>query len=454
MTGKTGKSEEFDRRERWKPAPRPEWVSRINAEGEIFDKRSIVPLDENSLLASARENTGLSDFGEDGWIEHFRVLVRAIEDEARLNLMGRILTRIDFVSYLETRLRIQDAYRRHPEIEDEVIHEPVMILGHGRTGTTILHEVLSTDPRFRIVKRWEAMFPCPPPEAKTYRSDPRIALADARIKVFDRVTPEWTAMHAFGGELPVECAEYLYASFLSNVFVFSFQIPSYAEYLAKQDVGQTIRWHQRFLKLLQWKYKEDRWLLKNPIWIDYIPRVLEFYPDAKIVLTHRDPITVGDSFVNVMGTIFWWRTDDPWGGGMLDDLVMADGRAATHQNLMRWMEDGTLRPGQVANVQYADFMHDPAAAVHGANLEEMQSPILQHDIGRSFGYERCPRRPVETPREQERRNGRRVIGAGESVGDIRVVLRAAIPRAGDDEGFGRRRRRWRRRFDHFDAEVA
>lgn len=356
---KTDAKKSFDRRERWQPAPRPEWVARLNAEGELFDKKSIVPLDENSLLASARENTGLTDFGDDGWIDHFRVLIRAIEEEARLNLMGRILTRIDFVAYLEMRLRIQDAYRRHPEIEDEVIHEPVMILGHGRTGTTILHEVLSTDPRFRIVKRWEAMFPCPPPEESTYLTDPRIALADARIKVFDRVTPEWTAMHAFGGELPVECAEYLYACFLSNVFVFSFQIPSYAEHLAKQDVGYTIRWHQRFLKLLQWKFKRKHWLLKNPLWIDEIPRVLEVYPDAKIVLTHRDPITVGDSFVNVMGTIFWWRTDDPWGGGMLDTLVMADGRAATQQNLMRWMEDGTLKKGFVSNVLYADFMRDP-----------------------------------------------------------------------------------------------
>lgn len=88
MTKTTGSPEAFDRRERWKPAPRPEWVARINAEGEIFDKRSIVPLDENSLLASARENTGLSDFGDDGWIEHFRVLIRAIEEEARLNLMA------------------------------------------------------------------------------------------------------------------------------------------------------------------------------------------------------------------------------------------------------------------------------------------------------------------------------------------------------------------------------
>ncbi len=356
-------SETYDRRARWEPKPRPEWVKRLNEEGELLNSKSIVPLDENSLLAEACANTGLSDFGDDGWIDHFRVLIRAIEEEAKLNLMGRILTRSDFVQYLEIRLQIQDYYTRFPEIDDEVIHEPVMILGHGRTGTTILHEVMSTNPQFRIVKRWEAMFPCPPPEAASYDTDPRIERAHKLITIFDRVTPEWKAMHKFGGDLPVECAEYLYACFLSNVFVFSYQIPSYAAYIQEQDVGYTIRWHQRILKLLQWKYKKDHWLLKNPLWIDHIPRVLEFYPDAKIILTHRDPITVSDSFVNVMGTIFWWRTDDPWGGGMLDDLVMADGRAETHANLMRWMEDGTLRPGYVSNVLYQDFMDDPVETI-------------------------------------------------------------------------------------------
>ncbi len=375
----------YDRRERWQPAPRPEWVARINEEGEVLDAKSVVPLDENSLLASARANTGLEDFGDDGWIEHFRVLIRSIEEEAKLNLMGRILTRSDFVGYLEARLRIQDAYKRNPEIDDEVIHEPVMILGHGRTGTTILHEVMSTDPQYRIVKRWEAMFPCPPPEASTYATDARIELADQRITIFDRVTPEWKSMHKFGGDLPVECAEYLYASFLSNVFAFSFQIPSYAAYLAEQDVSETIRWHQRFLKLLQWKYKKDHWLLKNPLWIDHIPEVLKIYPDAKIVLTHRDPITVSDSFVNVMGTIFWWRTDDPWGGGMLDELVMADGRSTTHANLMRWMEDGTLRPGYVSNVLYQDFMDDPVSTL--AQLSsDLRLPFDEAAAARVRGY--------------------------------------------------------------------
>jgi hypothetical protein len=352
-----------DRRQVWQPKPRPEWVARLNEEGDVLNMRSVVPLDEDSLLAEARKNTGLNDFGDDGWIEHFRALLVAIEKEAKLNFMGRLLTRSEFINYLEIRLQVQDYFKRFPEIDDEVIKEPVMLLGHGRTGTTILHETLSVDPQFRVVKRWEALYPAPPPQERTYLSDPRIAQADKFITIFDRVTPEWKTMHKYGGDLPVECAEYLYACFLSNVFIFAFQIPSYARYLATQDPRYTIRWHERILKFLQWRYKKPHWLLKNPIWIDLIPQVLEVYPDAKILLTHRDPVVVSDSFVNVMGTIYWWRTDDPWSGGMLDDLVIPELRAKAQNNLIKWMEDGTLRPGYVSNILYKDFVRDPAAAL-------------------------------------------------------------------------------------------
>ena len=380
-----GSSEQRDRRKTWQPAPRPEWVARLNQEGDVLSMRSTVPLDENSLLAEARRNTGLDDFCDDGWLEHFRALLKAIEAEARLNFIGRLLTRCEFINYLEIRLRLQDYFKRFPEIEDEVVKEPVMLLGHGRTGTTILHETLGEDPQFRIVKRWEALYPAPPPEEATYLSDPRIEKAERFITVFDRITPEWKTMHKYGGELPVECAEYLYACFLSNVFVFAFQIPSYAKYLADKDPKYTILWHQRVLKFLQWKYHKKHWLLKNPIWIDLIPQVLEVYPDAKIILTHRDPIVVADSFVNVMGTIFWWRTDDPWAGGMLDDLVIPELRARAQNNLIKWMQDGTLRPGYVSNVLYQDFVKNPEKTIRGI-YADLKLTLTESALSRMIAY--------------------------------------------------------------------
>ena len=112
-------SQPSDRRQRWIPRPRPEWVDRINEEGRVFDSRSVVPLDESSLLDYATRNTGLDDFGEDEWREPFQILLRSIDEEADLNLMGRLTTRSDLLTHLEGRLQIVDWYKQHPEVEEE-----------------------------------------------------------------------------------------------------------------------------------------------------------------------------------------------------------------------------------------------------------------------------------------------------------------------------------------------
>ena len=276
-----------DRRAHWTPAPRPEWVARVNEEGEHLNIKSIIPLDENSLLREAMDNTGLSDFGDDGWIDHFRVLIKAIEEEAKLNLCGRILTRSDLILYLQARLEVNECYKQHPEIDNEVITAPVFIVGSGRSGTTIFHEALSQDQQFRVVKRWEAMFPCPPPEEESYLTDARIEKAHKLITLPERIAPEWKTMHAQAGDLPVECIEFLYLTFLSEVYYCAFQIPSYVEYFNKQDIGQTFAWHKRILKLLQWKYKKPHWLLKSPTHMPVLPELLEAYPDAKLIFMHN-----------------------------------------------------------------------------------------------------------------------------------------------------------------------
>jgi hypothetical protein len=361
--------EAYDRRTDWKPAPRPEWVARLNEEGETLNIKSIVPLDETSLLSEARKNTGLDDFGDGNWLEHFRVLINAIENEAKLNFAGRILTRSDLLMYLEARLAVTDCYKKNPEIEDEVITEPVFIVGSGRSGTTIFHEALSQDEQFRVVKRWEAMFPCPPPLEETYLTDPRIEKAHQLITLPERIAPEWKTMHAQAGDLPVECIEFLYLTFLSEVYYCAFQIPSYVDYFRKQDIAETFEWHKRILKLLQWKYKKPHWLLKGPTHMPVLPQLLEAYPDAKLIFMHRDQVTTADSVVNVQGTIYWWRTDDPWSGGMLDDVMMVEGRVKMWDRIIAWMEDGTIPKGQFTNVIYQEFCADPMAAIRGGYQE-------------------------------------------------------------------------------------
>jgi Sulfotransferase family len=355
-----------DRRAHYTHPPRPEWVRRINEEGAVLGD-GVVPLDAASLLATAMTNTGLSDFGDDDpqdhWREHFALLLRAIEQEADLNLLGRLLTRADLLMYLQARLQATDWFRRFPQIADEVITKPVFIVGLPRSGTTILHEVLSQDRQFRIVKKWEALFPCPPPQERSYHSDPRIARADAFIKIQDRISPEWRSMHAVAGDLPVECIEFTTACFLSEMFTASFQIPSYQAHLQAADIREMYRWHRRMLQLLQWRFRRPHWLFKGCNHEPYIPQLLETYPDARIIYTHRDPIRAVASVVSVQGTIFGFRTDNPFSTHSYDNWLMMDSVAKMLEQRMRWVGDGTIPAGQVTHLRFADFCAQPLAAI-------------------------------------------------------------------------------------------
>jgi len=351
----------FDRRSRWQPRPRPDWVRRINEEGRIFDLKGIVPLDEGSLLHHAIRNTGLDDFGDDEWREPFRILLRSLEEEADLNLIGRIFTRSDLLIHLEGRLRVTDWYKRHPAVNDEEIREPVFVIGLPRSGTTIMQEILGADPGFRTVKMWEAKFPVPPPAPGDPTPDPRIAKADALTTFQDRITPEWAGMHKVGGKLPVECIEFMYSSFLSDAFSASFQVPTYSNYLAQVGLAYAFAWHKRILKLLQSTCRPERWLLKGPTHIPYLPPLFQTYPDAKIVLMLRDPVKALASVVDVCGTLFWMRSDDPFSGDSYGHFLSVDPVVANLERMIGWLEDGTIPRQRVQPVRYRDFFADPEA---------------------------------------------------------------------------------------------
>lgn len=349
----------YDRRLVWQPPRRPDWLREVNALGLKMDMSGIIPLDEQSLLDQARRNTGLDDFGDNEWLPHFRLLLQGIKDEADLNFFGRILTRSDLLIYLEARLSITDTYKRHPEIDQEVIKEPIFIVGSGRAGTTILHEVLSLDPQFRSVRRWEALFPCPPPEEATYETDQRIEKTQNLLDVIHAVSPAWSAMHVQGAKIPVEDIEFTYCAFFSEVWPLSFQLATYEKYFADQDPSYHYFWHKRILKLLQWKFKKPHWLFKNPTFTYQIPHLLKTYPDARLIFPHRDPIVGNDSSVDVMGNIYYWRTDDPWGKLTIESRMLAKPRAELWDRVIEWMNDGTIDKDKVSNIIFQDFVHDP-----------------------------------------------------------------------------------------------
>ena len=130
----------------WTAPPRPEWLMALNREGDSFDLPALVPLDAASLLHHACESTGLDDFGEDLWREPFSTLINALEHEARLTLMGRLMARSDIILWLSSRLQVVDLLKNHPKIHNEKITPPMLSVGLPRSGTSILFELLTKDP--------------------------------------------------------------------------------------------------------------------------------------------------------------------------------------------------------------------------------------------------------------------------------------------------------------------
>lgn len=348
---------------RWTPKPRPDWLQQLNREGACLDIQGIVPINPASLLETAVANAGgLNNFGDEDWREPFEVVVKAIEQEAELSLMGRIMARSDLLNWLENRLLVEETYRLHPEIEDELIEAPVFITGLPRSGTSILFELLARDEQVRVPQSWEAMFPCPPPEQESYHHDPRITLADQRLTQWNRVAPEYQSMHEMGATIPCECLSLMNHSFISDQLRSIHQVPSYDQWLAKADLTPAYRYHKRLLKLLQWRCP-GRWLLKAPSHMGSLDTLLQTYPDARIVQTHRDPIVAMASVTNLLGTIYWMRSDKVFDSTAFGELMMAKATAKRLEHVMEQCERGIIPVQQIYHSSYQQLLEHPMVAI-------------------------------------------------------------------------------------------
>lgn len=245
------------------------------------------------LMAQARTATGLDDFGEDSFREGLEILVDSATREARFNEMGRAAFLGQVVELLSQRLQVEAWYRRHPEIDEQQIVAPLIGLGLPRTGSTALSMLLAEDPAVRVIRNWEGMRPCPPPETATQHTDPRIALAQQSMERRDRLFPRMKQMVPSTATSPVECQMFMGMDFKSQLFQASAQIPSYVEWLNHQaDLVPTYRFVKRVLKLLQWRCPPHRWRLKNPSHSVFIKALDEVFPDARYWMTHRDVANV------------------------------------------------------------------------------------------------------------------------------------------------------------------
>ena len=349
----------------WQPPDREPWAQRLVEIGRNLgdDGRSLVELDAECLIAAAERTTGLAAWGDDSFREPLGVLCGALEADAQLHLLGRIFARSELQRILQARLRVVDWRAEHPEVEGESVERPIFITGLGRSGTTLLHELLAQDPANRVPHLWETFFPVPPPEDASTSEDLRIQAADAEITLMDAAIPAFTAMHENAGHLPTECIFLFAQEMVTDMFTGEFRVPSYTMWVAGCDKAPLYASHRRLLQLLQSRDRRARWVLKAPSHLSALPALFAEYPDARVVWTHRDPLRVVGSLCNLMATLHWMRSDHVDYAAIV--AAMSFGLPYLCNEVREQRARGELPEDRIADLRYADLVEDPLACVRG-----------------------------------------------------------------------------------------
>ncbi|MAG34078.1 MAG: sulfotransferase [Deltaproteobacteria bacterium] len=274
-----------------------------------------IVFEEQALLAAARRKSGLSNFGDPGFREPLRRLLHSLEHEAQLSESGRTSQYERVIGNLVTRLSAEEFITRHPEILQEEITAPAVIVGPTRSGTTRLQRLLCEDPRHFAVLWWENRCPVPLPGSNWRTADPRIPLAQDEVRRILEAVPELASIHPWDPLGPDEDALLCEHAFLSHVPESSLHVPSYRDWLQDQDQTPAYEFLARMLRILQWQKKQrgergERWILKTPQHLGFLEDFSRIFPDARIIQTHRDPCVTLPSAASMFSALWKVSSDE------------------------------------------------------------------------------------------------------------------------------------------------
>lgn len=340
------------------------------------------------LIGRAVAETGIDDVavGGDDFLECFSSFCRALDGEARLSEMGRIGTEMYVLRILVNRLRFHRDLRDHPEILDEEIAPPIVVVGLPRTGTTKLQRILSEDPNMQRLDTWRLLNPAPFP-GPVNGEDPRIGFARESVEQL-RAFPEFYAAHPTDACWPDEDAILFEYTFDSYIHAFRYHIPSHRQRVMSRPDNSPYQYERRLLQYLQWQDGGGRgrpWVLKTPIHVGHLSTLLEVFPGATVVHCHRDPRAVMASFARLIELFQSLTSDD------VDiDMVRRHNLEYLSRELERNLADREAGcEGRVIDVMFEDIRDDIASVLrriyHKAGLE------IGSDLARTFtAWERDP----------------------------------------------------------------
>jgi hypothetical protein len=378
----------------------------------------VASLRAGELLAEARERTGLSELGDPSWREGLEVL---LDDLARTELsdLGRMVWRGRLLNHLVQRLRVLDVLARHPEIERQPVPAPVFIVGLPRTGTTALSHLLAADPDTRSLRVWESAQPVPPPEAATQHADPRIAVAARQLEAMQKLSPRLAAMHEDTPTGPTENHDLLGMSFRTFHFEGMAYVPRYVAWWLACDMAPAYALMRRTLQLLQWRCPPTRWQLKSPPDSFCLDAVLAVFPDARFLVTHRDPAAVLGSVCSLMAAMYELTGKPP------RPEAIGASELASWAEAMRRLLAVRERAGEArfADVHFHDLVADPVATAARA-YERLGLPF-------TAAAERamCAHASAN-PRGRHGAHHYRLSDFGLDAGAVRAAFRAYVERCG------------------------
>jgi hypothetical protein len=320
------------------------------------------PLDlsEDGLLADARESTGLDDFGDESFREGLRVLLETYETTANLSEGGRKRTQRRLLMLLTTRLRIQAAFARHPEIREIEIRRPLYVTGLPRSGTSALFNLLAEDPRHRPLLLWEGLFPDPLENLAPGQEDPRLEAVRAFNEADRKRNPDFDKIHYVTADMPEECVMLQAHAFCDVQLGIETLMEPYASWFQQQDLRPAYAYYADLLRMLQWQRPGERWLLKSPAHLWALDILTEMFPDVGIVWTHRDPVPLLASYSSMMAMMMNVRESfDPkaLGPTVLEYLA----RKVEHALEARERADAS----RFVDVDYREFLADPLKTARG-----------------------------------------------------------------------------------------
>lgn len=341
--------------------------------------------DPEAMIAAACSQTGFDDFGGDSFREGLEIFCESAGREAQLNQFGEMAVPGAVIGALSNRLKIIDWAKRHPEVRDERIEAPFIVIGIFRAGTTFLSYLLEKDPSHRPLFRWETGNSIPPPTPETIATDPRIEATRATMAMMEQMNPRNAVVQSEEADGPTECISVTNQDFKSVVWEAMTNVPTYGAWLKTTDHGSAYDYHKLVLQVLQSGGVRGRWSLKAPAHALTLEALHAVYPDARMVLLHRDPVVVTTSACSLITTLTGMFSDadhrayiaEHWTDMLARSIDGIDRFRAAHPDV------------KIADVNYADLASDPlgtmrrvyetsGATLDGPALAAMTAHVESH----------------------------------------------------------------------------